>query len=268
MKISIAQIDCVLGDLAHNHATIVENIKQAADGGSNLIVFPEMSDTGYDMEVVRKHAEPWEQWPGESFVKELCHLASLHNIAIICGLAEAFNYKIYSSIATIDRRGLLWHTYRKTHLFSLAGEDKVLTPGDKFIVVPVDCGIGKPVNVGLMICYDIRFPEMSRKLVDAGADVLVVVAAFPYPRHRHWECLTRCRAIENQVYVVAVNRTGQDGDLEFCGNSRVIDPNGKSKIKIRGGYRELLTSVDIDLGEIAQARATMNILSDRRKDLY
>ncbi len=263
MKISIAQIDCVLGDLPHNHATILKRVEQAAEDGSDLVVFPEMSNSGYDMSVVRESAERWGEG---SFVEELQARANAHSIAVICGLAE-LNYdgEIYSSIATIDKRGGLLRTYSKTHLFSLAGEDKVLTAGDDLVVVPIDCGIGKPiVNVGLMICYDIRFPEMSRKLVDAGADVLVVVAAFPTARWRHWECLTTCRAIENQVYVVAVNRVGQDGDLEFCGRSKVIDPSGRTMVC---GDADIL-STNIDLKEIARARATMNILSDRRKDLY
>lgn len=264
MNISIAQIDCEVGETRINHNTIIENIQETAEDGSDLIVLPEMADTGYEMKAIQDCAERWEETyqPDKTFVRELRRQAIIHKIAIICGLAERDGDNIYNSVVAIDKEGHILGKYRKAHLFSLAGEDKVLTAGNEFVVVPIE-----DANIGLMICYDMRFPEMSRKLVDMGADILVIVSAFPFPRLRHWEALTVSRAIENQVYVVAANRIGTDKDLTFCGSSCIIDPDGVRLVMASEGMRALVT-VNIDLEYVNKSRSRMDILSDRRQDLY
>lgn len=267
MKISIAQINCKAGDLPANREKILQYIIVAADQESDLIVFPEMADTGYSMNDASL-AEDWHD--GHTFMQDLRLAADHHNIAIICGLAEREQKQLYNSVLAIDKDGRLLQKYRKTHLFSLAGEDEVLTAGDEFIVTAINQYQAKEpiVRVGLMICYDVRFPEMCRKLVaEKFADILVVVAAFPFPRLEHWKTLTACRAMENQVFVVAANRVGTDKDLTFCGSSSIIDPFG-TRIVAASETHEILLTQEIDLNRIQEARANMNLLQDRRTDLY
>ena len=254
MKVSVAQIDCEPSNHDANHVIIIQKIKEAAENGSDLVVFPEMSDTGYDMDVIQKH-------PVTLFFQTLRTAAEANEIAVICGLAEIEDGKIYNSVIAINKDGDIPGKYRKTHLFSLAGEDKVITAGDEFVTVFIN-----DITFGLMICYDIRFPEMSRKLVDMGAEVLVVVAAFPHPRGLHWTTLINCRAIENQVYVVAANRTGTDKDLSFCEGSSIIDSNGI--VLTEPAHKVCLITADIDIENVHKDRSRMNILADRRKDLY
>jgi predicted amidohydrolase len=119
-----------------------------------------------------------------------------------------------------------------------------------------------------MICYDLRFPELSRSLVLQGAEVLVLCSAWPFPRLSHWETLIRARAIENQVYFIAANRTGtDDGAISFCGASRIVDPYGVI-VTSAAEDREEMISGEISRETILAVRAKMPVLQQRRSDLY
>ncbi len=220
MKIGIAQINCHPGELSGNVNAIVSMAQRAARAGCDLLLAPEMADTGYDMETVRRHASTWDHGPCAS----LRTAASDHGIAIICGLSEREGDRIYNTAAVIDATGELIGKYRKVHMFSMPPvcEDKCLVPGDALVTVRLG-----GFTFGLMICYDIRFPEMARALALAGADVLAVLAAWPPPRIEHWRLLNAARAVENQIYVAAANLVGSDGPLAFVGNSIILDPSGK-----------------------------------------
>ncbi len=258
MKISAAQIECKLGEIHSNIQKVETYTKWAAESGCDLVVFPEMVDTGWEMSAIRTHAQNWDTGP----IHDVKAMAAQHNIAIICGLSKRINKNIYNCLVTISNTGEVIGEYDKTHLFSTANEQQTITPGSSLKTVQIN-----GMTIGLMLCYEIRFPEVSRALALRGAEILVVSAAFPSPREEHWRTLTRCRAIENQLYLVAANRVGTDGDLTFCGESCIIDPYGFEIASTYGPYEDLIMGT-VDKQEIVTTRAGINVFRDRRPGLY
>ena len=220
MKVAVAQIACALGDLAANLGKIRDFVSRAKDGGSELVVFPEMSDTGYSMAVIRKHATPWT----EGAVPELEKIAKQFSIAIICGVSERADESIHNSQVVVDANGEIVATYRKSHLFTPAPieEHKCFSPGNQL----TDFAHNK-FRFGLGICYDLRFPEFCRALaVEKNVNTFIISSAWPFPRVEHLRTLAMARAIENQSYVILSNRVGTDDGVTFCGSSAIIDPYG------------------------------------------
>jgi len=151
--------------------------------------------------------------------------------------------------------------YRKIHVFGYQSlEATLLTPGTRTDVVRTDLG-----GVGISTCYDLRFPELYRGLVDAGAEIVVVPAAWPMARLGHWRLLTRARAVENQVLLLACNAAGRQGEVELAGHSAVIDPWGR--VLGEAGADEEVLVVDIDLEVVSRTRKEFPVLEDRRLDL-
>jgi len=212
VKIAAAQIACTLGDLAANTGKLREFAERAKVAGAELVVFPEMADTGYAMRVIREQARPWS----EGAVPELQEIARTLSLAIISGVSEKEGDAIFNSQVVIDSVGAIIAKYRKTHLFAPAPieEDKCFTPGDA--LASVDFAL---LRFGLTICYDLRFPEIYRMLaVDEGANVFAISSAWPFPRVEHQRVLATARAIENQSYVILANRVGKDDGVPFCGS--------------------------------------------------
>lgn len=261
MKVAAAQIACVLGEVDANLRKIRDFSARAKDEGVELIVFPEASDTGYSMPVIRDHAKPWT----EGAVPALQKMAKEFAMTIVAGVSERDANAVYNSQVFIDPRGQLVASYRKTHLFVLPPNDEssCYTRGDKFVSVPAD-----GFNFGLSICYDLRFPEVARALaLEHGADVLLVSSAWPLPRVAHLRALAIARAIENQSYLVLANRTGIDAGVTCCGTSAIIDPSGAVLASASGDREELLTA-DISAEAIAEVRNKIPVFSHRRTDLY
>ncbi len=176
MKIAAAQIACALGDVDANLRKIRDFSARAKEGGAELVVFPEMADTGYSMPVIQAHATPWT----EGAVPELQKIAKDLSIAIICGVSERDRDSIYNSQVFIDAKGEIVGSYQKTHLFTGTpiGEDECFVPGYGF-----DCFRFGGFRLGLSICYDLRFPEVYRTLaIEEEADVFVLSSAWPFPR--------------------------------------------------------------------------------------
>ena len=261
MKIAAAQIACALGDVDANLAKIREFCARAAEEKVELIVFPEASDTGYSMPVIREHAKPWT----EGAVPPLQEMAKQFALTIVCGVSERDGDCVYNSQVFINPRGQIVGSYRKTHLFVLAPNDEstCYTPGDKFVSVPA-----AGFNFGLSICYDLRFPEVSRALaLEHGADVLLVSSAWPLPRVEHLRALAIARAIENQSYLVLANRSGVDAGVTCCGMSAIIDPSGLVLATAAGDGEELLVA-DVSTETIAAVRNKIPVFAHRRADLY
>lgn len=261
MKIAAAQISCALGDPNANVAKIHDFSSRAKNAGADLIVFPEMVDTGYAMPVIQKHATSWS----EGAVPELQKIAKTISIAIISGVSERDGLSIYNSQIFIDAQGKVAAKYRKTHLFSPPPieEQKCFTAGDKLTSCKIDT-----FNLGLGICYDLRFPEFCRALaVEHHANVLINSSAWPFPRVEHLRVLATARAIENQSYVVVANRVGIDDGVTFCGTSAIIDPYG---VVIAGASadREELICGEISKEVLNSVRNRMTVFVDRRQDLY
>ncbi len=261
MKIAAAQIACTLGDLAANARKMRDFAKRAKDAGVELVVFPEMADTGYGMAVIREQAKTWS----EGVVPELQEAARKLAIGIISGVSERAGDCIYNSQVVIDAGGAIVAKYRKTHLFSPAPieEHKCFAPG---------CELGSvalgPLRFGLTICYDLRFPEIYRALaVEQGVNIFVISSAWPFPRAEHQRVLATARAIENQSYVVLANRVGKDDGTPFCGSSAVIDPYG---VVLAGASadREELVVAEVSREVLDSVRARMSVFAHRRPDLY
>jgi omega-amidase len=260
-KIAAAQIDCALGELDTNLRKIRDFAARAKDGGTELIVFPEMSDTGYSMPVIQKHATPWSK----GAVPELRRIAKEFSIAIICGLSERAGDSIYNSQVMIDENGEVVATYRKSHLFTPAPieEHKCFTPGNQFSHFAQG-----DFRFGLSICYDLRFPEVYRTLAcDHGVNVFVNSSAWPFPRVDHLRTLTVARAIENQSYVILSNRVGRDDGVPFCGSSAIVDPYGVV-VAAASTDREELINGELSQDVIDSVRKRMPVFDDRRRDLY
>jgi predicted amidohydrolase len=261
MKIAAAQIACALGDVAANIAKIGEFCARAKKEGAELVVFPEASDTGYSMPVIRDLAKPWT----EGAVPALQEVAKEFSLTIVCGVSERDGDLVYNSQVFIDPSGKVIASYRKTHLFVLAPNDEssCYTPGNKFVSVDAS-----GFRFGLSICYDLRFPEVFRALaLQHGANVMLVSSAWPLPRAAHLRALAAARAIENQSYLILANRAGADAGVTCCGLSAIFDPLGVM-IASASDDREEMISADISKEAIAAVRDKIPVFTHRRTDLY
>ena len=261
MKIAVAQISCSLGDSKANLLKVRDFSRRAQDTGAELIVFPEMTDTGYSMSVIQAHANSWSS----GFVPGLQEIAAKLSIAIVCGVSEQDSGSVYNSLVFVDQRGQIAAKYRKTHLYAVAPveEEKCFASGDSF----ASFALGD-LRFGFSICYDLRFPEMYRRLVvDQNVGVFIVSSAWPFPRIEHFRTLALARAIENQSYVIASNRVGKDGDLWFCGSSAIIDPRGVVVVSASADREELIHA-DLSEDLVVSVRDRVKSLIHRRQDLY
>jgi omega-amidase len=261
MKIAAAQIVCVLGDPNANLSKVRDFCARAKETGADLLVFPEMIDTGYSMPVIQTHAGSWTS----GFVPELQEIARKLSIAIVSGVSERDGALIYNSQVFVDQQGNIIAKYRKTHLYVVTPveEQKCFAPGDGFASVAHG-----GLRFGFSICYDLRFPEMYRKLVtEQNVGVFIVSSAWPFPRLEHFRTLALARAIENQSYVIASNRVGKDDDLWFCGSSAIIDPRGVI-IASASADREELIQANLSQELVVSVRNRMETFAHRRQDLY
>ena len=260
MKIALAQIDCSPGNIKTNLEKISHFTKRAKKAASEIVVFPEMVDTGYLMPIIQDTASYWDGAP----LKFLQKTAKENQIGIICGISEREEDHIYNSMVVIDQQGNLIGKYRKTHLaaYPPLNENSTIAAGNSLELLNIN-----GFTFGLMICYDLRFPEMSRSLTLKGADTLILVSAWPFPRLSHWETLIRARAIENQVYFVAANRVGKDGENTFCGSSRIVDPYGVIVASAAENREELIIG-EINKETVLSVREQMPIFKHRQKNLY
>ena len=261
MKIAAAQISCVLGDFTANLRKARDFAVLAKKSGVELIVFPEMVDTGYSMPVIQKHAKKWS----DGAVPELQEIAKETSIAIVAGISDRDGVSIFNSQVLVNGQGEVVAKYRKIHLVTAAPLDErvCLSPGNKF----VGCKIGK-FNVGLSICYDLRFPEMARTLVvERGANVIVNSSAWPVVRAEHLRILALARAVENQSYFIIANRVGTDDGVTFCGSSLIIDPSG-AILAAASPDREELIEAEISEQLIADVRNQVTVFAHRRGELY
>ena len=256
IKVGIIQFDVRLGDIDRNVATVKRRIPSLVRQGVHLIVLPEMWSTGFANERLKELAE---STPG--VLRDLSEVAGRSHLTIIGSLPEKEGDKVYNTAYVVGRDGLIVDAYRKVHLFSLTGEDHYFEAGLKAVVSQTPLG-----PIGLMICYDLRFPELCRALALRGAKVLVVMAQWPAERLAHWKVLLKARAIENQMFVVGVNRCGRDEGLVYAGHSRVISPYGE--VMARGGKRPANLSAIIDFPLLERTRTQIPCLKERIPEAY
>lgn len=258
ITISIAQMDISFGKPAENFSKIESFVAQAASEHADIVVFPEMWNTGYDLSRFDDIADA-----NGSQTLHVCQaLAKKYHIMIHAGsVATKRDQQFFNTTYVFNENGELLTTYDKVHLFGLMREDDFLTPGnaqDHFEV--------KGVPATSVICYDIRFPEWLRTLSLSDSRIIFVPAEWPTPRIAQWRTLLAARAIENQSFVVAVNRVGADPDNRFGGHSAVIDPLGNEVLTL--GNDEELKTVTIDTNATDKVRGFMPVFADRRPELY
>jgi omega-amidase len=261
LKIAAAQISCSLGDVAENLRKIDNFSARAKAAGADLILFPEIVDTGYSMPVIRERATSWEN----GAVAELRKIAQKLSLMIVCGLSEREGMSVFNSQVVVDQSGEILAKYRKTHLFASGEieEHKCFSPGDSFTAFA-----GNGFHFGLSICYDLRFPELYRSLtVDQNVDAFLISSAWPLPRLEHFRTLAVARAIENQSYVIAANRVGKDDGVSFCGSSMIVDPYGVV-IAAASADREELVHAELSSDLVASVRKRIDVFAARRGDLY
>ncbi len=260
MHVAAYQFDAAPGAVAENLRRIAHILHALTPGELDVLLFPEMCDTGYAMDVIVREAVPWSA----DHLADIRALAAKKRVNVLIGLSERVDRSIYNTVAVIDAGGALVHKYRKTHLVSIQPieEHRHLTPGDALGVFPL-----AGTTAGVVTCYELRFPEVARTLTLRGAQVLFVPAAWPHVRVDHLLTLLRARAIENQVFVVSACRVGTDAGTRFSGHSLIIDPNGT--ILARGTETgEALLRASLDLEEVGRSRARIGALGERRVDLY
>jgi predicted amidohydrolase len=228
----------------------------AADGGSGLVVLPEIWTPGYFA------FDEYEAAAGNAprIRDHLAGLASRHRIHLHGGsFVEAQGSHLYNTSVLFNPEGVAVAEYRKIHLFGFGSrEPEVLTPGDEVVVAETDLG-----PIGMAVCYDLRFPELFRQMTDAGAEMILVASAWPFPRVDAWQTLARARAIENQVHVVAANGVGPTrSGPRLCGHSMVVDPWGEILAAAKSGHGPATGTIDLDAP--AAARSQLRQLADRR----
>ncbi|MBA9085288.1 putative amidohydrolase [Fontibacillus solani] len=259
-QIALIQTDITLGDPSRNRDYLKNQMEIAASSEvkPDVIILPEMWNTGYALDIIHEIADP----NGEESREWIAEFAKSHGIHVVAGsIAEKRDAGVFNTMRIFSASGEEAASYSKIHLFRLMEEEKHLTSGDQIVSFELD-----GVLAGASICYDIRFPELARSLSLLGAKVLFVSAEWPHPRLHHWRTLLMARAIENQMYVVACNRTGASGKDSFFGHSMIIDPWGE--IVAEGGEDEEIVTGSINLSLVDQVRSKIPVFDDRRPHLY
>jgi predicted amidohydrolase len=260
MRIAIYQGPAEAGSVARNLDLLEAMAKEAAGRGARLMICPEMFLSGYNVgpEQASRLAEPAD---GPSLAR-VGALACGHRIALLLGYPErGGDGAIYNAACLVGRDGRSLANYRKCHLFGDLDRD-MFRPGESPpAVIELD-----GVRVGLLICYDVEFPESVRLLALAGADLVAVPTALMDPFEVVVRTLVPARAVENQVFLAYANRCGREGDLRYCGLSCVVGPDGTDLV--RAGRAKELIFADLDLDRLRAARTLSPYLSDRRPELY
>lgn len=260
LHIALIQANIEIGNVNANMNNMLELMEKAASANTkpDVIVLPEMWNTGYALDRIQELADPM----GQETSSMLSDFARRHRIQVVGGsVAERVDNEIYNSMYVFNRNGEQVAKYSKIHLFRLMDEEKHLQAGQHTVAFDLD-----GIKAGASICYDIRFPELSRTLALGGAQVLFVPAEWPHPRLHHWRTLLMARAIENQMYVVACNRVGTSGDTDFFGHSMIIDPWGE--VVAEGDEQESILTGTLDRNLPDEVRGRIPVFEDRRPNLY
>lgn len=252
LTVALGEYDIGWHDPAASLAAAGRLVRRAASVGAELVALPEMATTGFTMESDRAVAVD------SADVEALRNLAREHGVWLVSGVAlidDRDSSCAVNAALAIDPSGEIAALHRKQRLFALGGEDKSYTPGESGTTVTVN-----GVRIGLFICYELRFAEVFAS-VAADVDAMLLVANWPAARQQHWDALLRARAIENQCYMVGVNRTGVADGTAYVGGSTVFDPWGdRLTVSPAGGER----IVTIDANRTAEVRARYPFQRDRQ----
>jgi len=259
LKIAIVQMEIEDGNKEINLFEALKILKALKKGKKipDIVCFPELFTSGYDLRNVNELAE---SIPG-STIEKISEI-SKDNFIVIGTILEQEDFKFYNSAFILGKNGHVIGKYSKVHLFSPMLEKEFLTPGDKINVF--NLSEMNNLKIGIAICYDLRFPEMFRKMVLDGAQIIFIPSEFPSPKRDIWLTLSKARAIENQIFIIGTNRVGGGKSDNFFGSSIITN----------GDFSEILSQnveikiIEIDLSSLNKIRQNINLLEDRRSDLY
>lgn len=259
MKISCVQMDVIPSRPDINFPRVAELIEEAAAQKPDVIVLPE----SWDISFLPRNATP-ELYSGsyQRALEVVGGLAKKHAVNIVAGsVTRAEGEKRYNTCCVFDRQGALIASYDKTHLFSHAGEDKRYEKGDHLCTFTLD-----GVRCGVIICYDLRFPELTRTMCLEGMDVLFAVAQWPGMRTGLMRSLVAGRAAENQIYAVCCDACGTAGPKVCGGDSLIVDPMGT--VLSSADVTETIITADCDITILETIRNSIPVFRDRRPELY
>jgi predicted amidohydrolase len=268
MRLALTQLEIEPADVDANRERARDAIRTAAADGADLVVLPELFTVGYFS--FDSYAREAESLAGETLTA-IADLAAELDVGVLAGsIVEDLAASTAAGVDTpadegyantavfFDRDGDRRAVYRKHHLFGYgSAEQELLTPGEATPTVSFG-----GFTIGVTTCYDLRFPELYRELVDGGATLTLVPSAWPYPRVEHWKLLPRTRAVENLMYVAAANGVGSFDESTLLGRSTVYDPWGTALAS--AGDDPALVTADLDPQTVTDRREEFPALSDRR----
>lgn len=260
MKVASIQMDVKFGKKRENYEKALVLLEEAKKRGSDVALLPELWDLGFFPEDNLSQAADLDGLEAKAFLSSCARKLDMN---IVGGsVVNKRGKNIYNSCFVFDRNGHLEAEYDKTHLFSPLNEDKFFTPGDRLITFMLD-----GVPCGVIVCYDLRFPELSRRLSLEGIEMLFVSASWPLVRKEHLLTLSRARAIENEMYLVLSSSAGKREDIDFCGCSSIFSPTGEVLAAL-DNQEEGVIQACFDEKEVCLARRSLPVFKDRKPTLY
>jgi predicted amidohydrolase len=265
MRVAVAQLDPKLGERERNLEACLQRFEEAVAAGAQLLVLPECAVPGYMFESLEEGLSYAEEVPGpttEAFERACARLDAY----VVCGMLQRDGDLLRNAAVFVGPEGLIG-TYWKTHLPFL-GVDRFVTPGDELTVWDTPVG-----RIGVEICYDLRFPEVTRTLALKGADFVAHPTNFPMAAKVQTELITVARAAENRIYLLTANRVGKERSGEFCGWSQIVDPYGK-RLAEAGETEEALLVAEVDVEKardkdyVIPGEYELYLFGHRRPELY
>ncbi len=262
VRMALVQFESAMCDPATNARRACSFIERAGERGADIVVLPELFSTGYQLSIVGPRLQELAEGLSGPTVTALRGAARRAHCYVVAGLALTYDEPgiVFNSAVVIDRDGELTGTYDKEHLWSL--ERSYFRAGSRLPVFETDFG-----KVGVMICYDMGFPEVARMLALKGAELIICPSAWCEQDHDVWDINAPARALENTVFLAAVNRYGREEDLYMGGHTLACDPRGRVLAEVTPDGEGMLV-VDVDLAQVVTNRVTSPYLRDRRPEMY
>ena len=253
MKVALYQMHIIWENKDANYVQLEEKLKVVCSRGIDLFLLPEMSFTGFSMNTdVTKEKD-------DRTIKKMQDFASRYNVAIGFGWVKDCGNKSENHYTVVNKNGKIISDYVKIHPFSYAGENERFQGGHS-----IDSFQLSNINFSNFICYDLRFPEIFQ-IASKIANVILVPANWPARRREHWTCLLRARALENQVYIIAINCVGEMNGVIYSGDSCIISPNGE----VLSGLLDQEGVLEYELmDDVQEFRIEFPVKQDRREELY
>lgn len=257
MKIALVSLNQIWEEKEKNLQVCEKYLQEASLSHTDMIIFPEMTLTGFSMNIDQNGEDETDSFTVKSFQE----LSLQYAISIVFGVVIKDGDRALNRVYITDKRGEILTHYTKIHPFSFSGENRYFLSGNTLSTFEL-----KNHAFGLTICYDLRFPELYSALA-TNSDIVINIANWPAKRIDHWNTLLKARAIENQIFVIGVNRTGKDGnDLEYVESSHLFNANGECLEPIE--EKENMKIFEIDKSWTHAFRDNFSTVQDRKTDLY